>query len=224
MTGGYGGCGLELAKLLYAANATVYIFGRSASKGQEAVKTLQATSPQSQGTVEFIEVDLSDLKTIKPAVEAFKKKESQLHVLTNNAGVMMPPKGSIDAQGLELQMGTNCVGPFLLAKLLRPILEETAKRSAPGTVRVTWAGSVGVDMLSYKPGGLKLDDKGKPEILDVNTNYGQSKAGNVYISCESARRFRDSGVIHVVRCFDRKFASSGANHVETGLEPRQLGF
>ena len=172
--------------------------GRSSEKADEALKSLQKAFPNSTGKLDFIQVDLANLKTIKPAVEAFQAKESRLHVLTNNAGVMFPPKGSKDAQGVELQIGTNCVGPFLLTKLLSPMMADTAKESEPNTVRVSWAGSLAVDVGSYKPGGMCLDDDGKPLDLGVTTNYGQSKAGNLYFASESARRYTDTGVIHVV--------------------------
>jgi NAD(P)-dependent dehydrogenase (short-subunit alcohol dehydrogenase family) len=43
-------------------------------------------------------LDLSDLATVKPAVEEFLKQETRLDVLFNNAAVMMPPRGSTDKQ------------------------------------------------------------------------------------------------------------------------------
>ena len=43
--------------------------------------------PKSLGRIEFMNVDLSDLRTVKPAVEAFLTREPQLHVLVSNAGV-----------------------------------------------------------------------------------------------------------------------------------------
>lgn len=216
VTGGYTGCGFELVRLLYNANATVYILGRSQSKATKAISELTKEFPNANGKVEFIEVDLSDLTTIKPAVDAFTEKESKLHVLTNNAGVMIPPKGSKDKQGLDLQMGTNCVGPFLLTKLLRPILEETAAQSEPNSVRVSWAGSLAVDVGSYKPGGISIDDSGKPMDCGVQTNYGQSKAGNLYFASEYARRSGDKGVIDlvctVVRHFFRTIPANSSLH------------
>lgn len=42
-------------------------------------------------------VDLSDLKSVKPAVEDFLKGAERLDVLFNNAAVMDPPSNSKDA-------------------------------------------------------------------------------------------------------------------------------
>lgn len=74
---------------------------------------------------------------------------------------MIPPEGSKSQQDLELQIATNCVGPYLLTKLLLPLLEKTAQLSdtAAGSVRVTWAGSLGVDLVSPK-GGVTFDQDG----------------------------------------------------------------
>lgn len=114
--------------------------------------------------------------------------------------VMVPPQGSLSKQEYELQIATNCMGPYLLTKLLKPLLEKTAKLSntTPGSVRVTWAGSLGVDVASPK-GGVVLDQAGTyvPNPKDIRTNYGATKAGNLYLSKEFARRYpyQESGII-----------------------------
>ncbi len=96
--------------MLYGADGIVYIAGRNKPKADRAIASLKSTCPNSSGRLEFMPLDLSDLATIKPAVEAFTSRENRLDVLTNNAGVMMPPPYSKDTQGYELQMGTNCLG------------------------------------------------------------------------------------------------------------------
>jgi len=136
-------------------------------------------------------------------VEEFKQKESQLHVLTNNAGVMEPPAGTLDALGEDLQISTNVYGPFLLTKLLYPMIQKTASASPPGTCRVSWAGSIAVDLTSYKPGGIDIDDDGKPIHKNKSqvTNYGTTKAANLWLASEYAKRYsKDDGVVQL--CFN----------------------
>lgn len=87
MTGGYGGVGFELCKILYAHNAAVWVAGRSEAKAQKVIASLKTTSPYSKGSIHFLHLDLSDLSTIKRAVEHFSAQEERLHVLVNNAGV-----------------------------------------------------------------------------------------------------------------------------------------
>ena len=81
ITGGYAGIGLSLAQILFRKNATLYLAGRSASKAANAINELRQTSPSSTGRLEFLNLDLADLRTIKPAAEEFLSKETRLDVL-----------------------------------------------------------------------------------------------------------------------------------------------
>lgn len=112
--------------------------------------------------------------------------------------VMVPPKGSVDAQGNELQLGTNCLGSYLLYQLLLPLLSKTASdpSSPAASVRVLWAGSLAVQLGSPKPHGVVLDADGRPTDLGVWPNYSQSKVGNVFLARESARTTPETGVVH----------------------------
>jgi retinol dehydrogenase-12 len=110
---------------------------------------------------------------------------------------MYPPKGSIDAQGNDLQIGTNCLGHYLLYQLLLPLLTKTASSSPKGSVRVGWAASIAVHVASPRPQGVVLDQNGYPEDKGVTDNYGQSKVGNVFLAQECAKTTQETGVVHV---------------------------
>ena len=69
----------------------MYIAGRSESKGNAAISRIKDAFLKSSGRIEFMNVDLSDLKSVKPAVEAFLSREQRLDVLINNAGVRHNP-------------------------------------------------------------------------------------------------------------------------------------
>ncbi|KAI1177937.1 NAD(P)-binding protein [Nemania sp. FL0916] len=196
VTGGYAGVGFELCKILYAHNATVWIAGRSESKAQAAIASIQKEVQNSNGQIHFLHIDLSDLSTIKPAVEIFTAKEQRLDVLVNNAGVMYPPEGSIDAQGNDLQFGTNCLGPYLLYKLLLPLLEKAAAISPTASVRVAWAGSIAVHVAIPQPQGIVIEADGRPSNQGVKPNYAQSKVGNVFFAREFAKTTPQTGVVH----------------------------
>ncbi|KAK5126139.1 hypothetical protein LTR85_011494 [Meristemomyces frigidus] len=168
ITGGYAGVGFELARIIYQRNGIVYIAFRSQIKAETAISTIKAASPASKGRLEFLQLDLSDLSTINASAEAFVTREQLLDVLVNNAGVMAPPLDSKSAQGYELQMATNCLGPFLFTKLLLP--------SPPGGVSIDACGGTTVT----------------PHDKDKQANYGASKTGNVFLASELARRYGDS--------------------------------
>jgi retinol dehydrogenase-12 len=102
ITGAASGVGFELAKILYSCDATVYVCARSLKRCNEAIEKIKSETKgpkltsEMKGKLEAMVVDLADLRTVKPAVEAFLAKESRLDVLVHNAGVMTPPKGSKD--------------------------------------------------------------------------------------------------------------------------------
>lgn len=191
ITGGYSGVGVELVRILYRNHGRVYIAGRSESKAQQAINDIVKTTVTDDhvGSLEFLHLDLADLRTIKPAVHQFLSKESRLDVLFNNAGVAQPPQGSLSAQGTDLQLATNCLGPFLLTQLLLPVLNTTAREFPQTSVRVVWTSSQAVELGAAKY-GFSVDDirDTPPSSLDPGTGYVISKLGNWYLSCELARR------------------------------------
>lgn len=186
----------ELCKILYAHNATIYIAGRSSPKADSAIARVKEAYPKSSGHVEFLYLDLSDLCTIKFAVQSFTARQQRLDVLVNNAGVMYPPKGSTSAQGHDLQVGTNCLGPYLLYQLLLPLLTKTAASAPTGTVRVAWAASVAVHVAAPKPDGMVIDESGCPRDQGVADNYGQTKVGNVFLARQLAKDTPQNGIVH----------------------------
>jgi retinol dehydrogenase-12 len=197
ITGGYSGVGLELATILYGKNAVVYIVGRSKAKAELAMKHIRDSFPLSTGRLEYIFLDLNDLKTINPAVDEFKSQEKRLDVLWNNAGVMVPPQGSKTLQGHEMQLGANCIAHFLLTKLLYPILVHTAACTLPNSVRVCWTGSL-VAELSTPKGVINFEDINFEKGGSQRLKYGQSKAANILLASEFAKRDSTSGVLNLV--------------------------
>lgn len=198
VTGANTGLGKEVAQILFSKHATVWIAARTEEKGRDAIQSIREAFPWSKGTLEFLRLDLSDLSTIKDSAETFLAKEKRLHVLFNNAGVMFPPAGSKSAQGYELQIGTNNLGPFLFTKLLTPALIETAKESPPGSVRVLWVSSSAAELFIPVNGAIEFDNLDYKRDIFYMNKYGVSKAGNYYHSTEFARRHTKDGIVSVV--------------------------
>ncbi len=203
ITGGTSGIGLELARILYSKNAKVYITGRSSQSAEKAINGIKAnptvdTNP-TKGSLVFLKFDLADLRTIKPAIGEFLRKETVLHSVWYNAGVMNPPKGSKTVQGYELQWGTNVVAHFLLNMLLMPILRSTSIEATPNSVRTVWVSSIGHDVYGPPNGGINWEDinndNGKMNQMEC---YGQSKAADVILSYETGRKLKTQGVLSVV--------------------------
>ena len=94
VTGSTSGVGLELAKMLYELNGTVYVAARSSEKIKAAIKTIKTQVRTKTGRVEALQVDLANLPSIGQSARDFLSKEDRLDVLVHNAGLMTPPAGS----------------------------------------------------------------------------------------------------------------------------------
>lgn len=197
VTGANTGVGKEVAQILYAKHAKVYCAARSKEKATQAIDSIKATVPESQGALEFLSLDLADLTTVKASANEFLSREGKLHVLFNNAGVMNPPQGSKSAQGYELQLGVNNVGAFLFTKLLTPTLIATAKTEPPASVRVVWVASSAAEMPLAPVGGVDLANLDYRQDKTSFEKYIVSKAGNYLQGVEYARRHRQDGVVSV---------------------------
>lgn len=197
VTGANTGIGKELARILYSKNARVYVAARSKEKASKAIADIKEDFPASLGELVFMHLDLADLSTISSSVQQFLDRESTLHVLFNNAGVMTPPHGSTTTQGYELQLGVNNIGTFMFTKLLTPTLVATAKTEKPGTVRVIWVSSSAAESPSSAQGGVNMDDIEKRKDKTPFTCYALSKAGNYLHGVEMAKRFETEGIISI---------------------------
>lgn len=195
VTGGYSGIGYELCRILYQAGGRVYLAGRSEAKANLAISRIRALPTVSPGEIVYLSVSLDDLTTIKPAVAAFASAETRLDALFNNAGVSNPPLGSLSTQGHELQLATNCLGPYLLTQLLLPILQRTAATLPPASVRVVWTSSIVVDFQAPKD-GLNIADLPRPST-DQQFNYTITKMGNWLLAGALADQVGSQGILSV---------------------------
>lgn len=199
VTGGSSGIGYELSKILYGAGGKVYMLSRTKSNIEEAIKKIQsevqATEDKAVGSLEYIHMDLEDLASVQAAAKEFVSKESRIDVLFNNAGVAHHPHRKTK-QGIEIHLGINSVGHFLLTKLLLPLLTITAKSCPPNSIRVVWPASIMCETTAPK-GGVLVDQL---DNLAPNTdeNYAAAKTANWYAASEFAKRIgRDTGVVNI---------------------------
>ncbi|KAK7008517.1 NAD(P)-binding protein [Favolaschia claudopus] len=190
VTGGNSGIGLETVKVLLLHNAKVYIGCRSIAKAEAAIDALEKDTGK---RAILIPLDLSSLDSIKQAAAELHEKESALHVLFNNAGVMACPTTSLTHDGYDMQFGVNVLGHFYLTKLLLPLLLAGAKSSPDGVARIVNTscqthilGNINFDALTDTPTRSKMS----PDDL-----YAQSKFANVVFSSECAKRYGSDGIV-----------------------------
>jgi NAD(P)-dependent dehydrogenase (short-subunit alcohol dehydrogenase family) len=224
ITGATSGIGAELAKILYAKNATVWIAARSRTKIEATIKTITNAHPTSRGVLKSITVDFNDMTTIKPAVNTFLANASRLDVLWNNAGIMIPPAGTVTRQGYEAQLGVNALAHFLFTKLLTPILLKTAELSPKNSTRIVWVSSSAAANFA-PPGGVDMSNLGYQKDRGQWYKYGTSKAAAILYASEFANRHNGSGVISLVSSVQepRDCVMAKTNHMIVG-RPWKSGY
>lgn len=181
ITGGNAGLGLAAAERLAGLGATVYVAARSRERNETAVSHIRArtNNPQVYG----LELDVSERTAVAQFATHFQQQTNRLDILIHNASVLLPERRA-SADGLELTLATNLIGPFLLSHLLRPLLEK----SAPA--RVIWVSSGG--MYTQK---LDLDAlQNPPEPFNGTIAYAQTKRAQVLLSRMMAERWAAQGI------------------------------
>lgn len=197
VTGANTGVGKELAQILYTKNARVYIAARSEEKANNAIEAIKKAAPESQGELTFMSLDLADLSKIPASAKQFYSRETKLHGLFNNAGVMNPASGSKSAQDYELQLGVNNVGTFMFTKLLTPALVATTESEGPGSARVIWVASSAAEAPLVPTGGVNMSTIDKRNDALSWSCYALSKSGNVLHAIEYAKRYKEQGIISI---------------------------
>lgn len=185
VTGANTGVGKQTARILYGKNANVYLMARSEDKTVAAISDIKTANPSSKGSLHFVPLDLADMTTIRSSVDAFLARESRLDLLFNNAGVAFPKGNPKTKQGYELQLGVNTIGPFGLTKMLEPTLNETAKTSPKGSVRVIWLSSSAAEAATVKGFVPSLDRQASKGVFD---QYSTSKFGTYLHASEFSAR------------------------------------
>ena len=181
VTGASAGIGKATALGLAKLGAHVVLVVRDRGRGQAAIDQLVASGIQAE-QLELMICDFSSQKSIRQFAAEFKHKHDRLHVLVNNAGVvMMERKETVD--GLETTFATNHLGYFLLTTLL---LDEL-KASAPARV-------VNVSSAAHSGKPLDFDDLQSTRGYAGFGVYGASKLANLYFTFELAERLKGTGV------------------------------
>ena len=125
ITGGNSGIGYQAAKQLAEKGWSVTLFCRRAEAAEQACEEIRQQTGNRH--VDYTLVDLSDMKSVRKAVEQYIQKEETLDVLINNAADfdLSVKKPILTKDGLEKQFATNVVAPFLLSILLKGLLEQS---------------------------------------------------------------------------------------------------
>jgi NAD(P)-dependent dehydrogenase (short-subunit alcohol dehydrogenase family) len=168
ITGATSGIGFAAAKVLTDRGARVVLAVRDQAKGADAVRRLG-------GLAEVRPLDLADLSSVRAFADGW---DGPIDLLINNAGVMAVPLGRT-AEGFELQLGTNHLGPFALTNLLLPQVTDRV---------------VCVSSNAHRMGHIDLADLNwERRPYKQWPAYGQSKLANLLFVLELERRLTAAG-------------------------------
>ncbi|KAL9562047.1 hypothetical protein ACKAV7_013970 [Fusarium commune] len=207
VTGGNAGIGFNTVLELAAHKAKVYMGARSEAKANAAIVEIKSQYPHAD--ISVLVMDMMNLKTVKAAADEFARKESRLHGLVNNAGIMATPyEESVDHYEAQFQVScdlkkaiiwanslthaaqTNYLSHWLLTYSLLPVLTQSARSTSPGTVRVVNVSSDG-HLLFSPSAGIDFDDINQTKG-SAFSRYGMSKLANILHAKELHRRYGPS--------------------------------
>lgn len=181
ITGANSGIGKATAIGLAKMSATVVIVCRNKERGEPALKEIIEKTGNNK--VDLFLCNLSSLESIRNLTTEFKNKYQNLHVLINNAGVMLSKRVS-SVDGFEVNFAVNHLAPFLLTNLLLDIL----KKSAPSRI-------INVASAAHKYGTVDFEDlQGEHKKHRFMGLYGDSKLALMLTSYEFSRRLEGTGV------------------------------
>lgn len=121
ISGGTSGIGLAAAKLLVQDGAYVYLVGRDAAKGEEALEQLKGF----KGTAEYIQADISTLADCKAVGDVLQQSEQPVDFLVNCAGVYAEKMlDTLTEEDYNRIMDVNVKGTIFLTQAVVPHLAE----------------------------------------------------------------------------------------------------
>ncbi len=180
ITGANSGIGKYTAIGLAELGANIVMVCRNKELGEEAQKEIIEKSGNE--SVDLLLADLSSQKEIRKLVSDFKRKYVNLHVLINNAGVVLKNR-TLSVDSIEMNLAVNYLAPFLLTNLLLDVIKE----SAPARIINVSSGGHGTTKMD-------LEDLQNAKKYSAFGSYGHSKLALMLFTYQLSRRLENTGV------------------------------
>lgn len=177
ITGASGGLGAQFARTLSRAGAAVVLAARRVEK----LKELRAQIEGEGGDAHVLELDVTDIGSIKSAVAHAETEVGSIDILINNSGVSTTQRlVDVSEEDYDYVLGTNTKGAFFVAQEVGKRMIARAKGAAPGT----YTGGRIVNIASMA--GLK--------VLPQIGIYCMSKAAVVHMTRAMATEWGKFGI------------------------------
>ena len=125
ITGANKGIGFEIARQLGHLDFKVFLAARDEQRGQQAESKLKAENLD----VQFIQLDVTNIDSIKLAYDKISTQCSHLDVLINNAAIQLDKSNILDMPISVLQktIETNVYGVIEVTKRFYPLMKKDGR-------------------------------------------------------------------------------------------------
>ncbi|KAF9171256.1 hypothetical protein BGX21_004915 [Mortierella sp. AD011] len=190
VTGANTGLGYCTTVALAAHGAHVFMAYRSQQRATDAIERAKAEIkekyPQAADPkLDFLELDLNDMRKARDAAKKFLAKDLPLHILVCNSGIMAS-LFELSADGIETQFAINHMGHFVFTMGLL----DRIKKSQPSRIVIV---SSNCHELTV-PGAIDFDTLNDETKTDSIQRYARSKLANILFTKALARRLENERV------------------------------
>ena len=156
--------------------------------------------------VEVVGIDLANLSSVRRFADQIKARFQHLDLLMNNAGTLETGL-HITQDNMERTVQVNYVGPYLLTRLLLPLMGEGSR-------------IVNMVSLTYRVGSLDFPDffrRGRKGSFWRIPIYSNSKLALTLFTIDLAERLRDKGI--TVNAADPGIVSTDIIRMHNFIDP-----
>ena len=204
ITGASTGMGFEEAKAVAGKGFhTIMACHRPEAAEERRQEIVKATGNEH---VEVVGIDLADLSSVRRFADEIKARFQHLDLLMNNAGTLETGL-HITQDNMERTVQVNYVGPYLLTRLLQPLMGDGSR-------------IVNMVSLTYRVGNLDFPDffqRGRKGSFWRIPIYSNSKLALTLFTFDLAERLKDKGI--TVNAADPGIVSTDIIRMHNFIDP-----
>ncbi len=204
ITGADGGMGYEETKAVAEKGYQVIMACFCPKKAEQKCEKLKEETLNPN--IEVVGIDLANLATVKQFAEQIKSRFQRVDLLMNNAGTMETGY-HYTVDGLERTISVNYVGPYLLTRLLLPLMDKGSR-------------IVNMASLVYPWGRLNFPqffERGMKGCWCRVFPYFNSKLAITLFTFDLAKRVRERGI--TVNAADPGIVSTNIIRMQMWFDP-----
>ena len=204
ITGAGTGMGFEEAKAVAGKGFHTIMACHSPEAAEERRQEIVKATGNEH--VEVVGIDLADLSSVRRFADQIKARFQHLDLLMNNAGTLETGL-HITQDNMERTVQVNYVGPYLLTRLLLPLMGEGSR-------------IVNMVSLTYRVGNLDFPDffqRGRKGSFWRIPIYSNSKLALTLFTFDLAERLKDKGI--TVNAADPGIVSTDIIRMHNFIDP-----